>query len=109
ICAAADHSASLVEIADLLGDSPFGVVHHHLAPSFTIVVLWVIGRHGTASWNFSAMRQLLPFSVDLIFSFKSQHTGTKGEVIPFSDSPSGLGSSGPNFFILFSLSFLFAT
>ncbi|KAG5610920.1 hypothetical protein H5410_022201 [Solanum commersonii] len=47
-----DHSVSLVGIADQLGDSPFGVVHCRLAPSFSIVVLWVIGRHGTASQNF---------------------------------------------------------
>uniref|UniRef100_M1DBY8 Uncharacterized protein n=1 Tax=Solanum tuberosum TaxID=4113 RepID=M1DBY8_SOLTU len=42
----ADHSASLVEITDQLGDSPFGVVHRRLASSFSIFVLWVIGRHG---------------------------------------------------------------
>uniref|UniRef100_M1DID6 Uncharacterized protein n=1 Tax=Solanum tuberosum TaxID=4113 RepID=M1DID6_SOLTU len=35
----ADHSASLVRIADQLGDSPFGVVHRRLAPAFNIVVL----------------------------------------------------------------------
>ncbi|WMV37038.1 hypothetical protein MTR67_030423 [Solanum verrucosum] len=52
---ASDHSASLVGIADQLGDSPFGVVHRRLAPAFSIVVLWVIGRHGTTSQNFSAM------------------------------------------------------
>ncbi|WMV09498.1 hypothetical protein MTR67_002883 [Solanum verrucosum] len=46
---------------DQLGDSPFGVVHCRLAPSFSIVVLWVIGQHGTASRNFSAMRRLDPF------------------------------------------------
>ncbi|WMV30000.1 hypothetical protein MTR67_023385, partial [Solanum verrucosum] len=56
ICAAADHSASLVGIADQLGDSPFGVVHHRLAPALSIVVLWVIRRHDTASRNFSVMR-----------------------------------------------------
>uniref|UniRef100_M0ZYM2 Uncharacterized protein n=1 Tax=Solanum tuberosum TaxID=4113 RepID=M0ZYM2_SOLTU len=43
ICAGVDHSASLVEIADQLGDSPFGVVHRSLAPAFSIVLLWVIG------------------------------------------------------------------
>uniref|UniRef100_M1D8Q0 Uncharacterized protein n=1 Tax=Solanum tuberosum TaxID=4113 RepID=M1D8Q0_SOLTU len=67
----ADHSASLVRIADQLSDSPFGVVHHRLAPAFSIVVLWVIGRHGTASRNFSVMRRLLPFSADLIISFRA--------------------------------------
>uniref|UniRef100_M1DUG6 Uncharacterized protein n=1 Tax=Solanum tuberosum TaxID=4113 RepID=M1DUG6_SOLTU len=41
----ADHSASLIGIANQLGDSPFGAVHRRLAPTFSIVVLWVIGRH----------------------------------------------------------------
>uniref|UniRef100_M1DRX9 Uncharacterized protein n=1 Tax=Solanum tuberosum TaxID=4113 RepID=M1DRX9_SOLTU len=80
-----NHSASLVGIADQLGDSPFGVVHRYLAPAFSIVVLWVIGRHGTASRNCSAMCRLLPLSADLIISFLAQHIGTKGEVRPFSD------------------------
>uniref|UniRef100_M1DR94 Uncharacterized protein n=1 Tax=Solanum tuberosum TaxID=4113 RepID=M1DR94_SOLTU len=83
--------ASLVGIADQLSDSPFGVVHRRLAPSFSIVVLWIIGRHGIVLRNFSVMCRLLPFSADLVFSFRTQHTGTKGEVRPFSDSPSGLG------------------
>uniref|UniRef100_M1DMT5 Uncharacterized protein n=1 Tax=Solanum tuberosum TaxID=4113 RepID=M1DMT5_SOLTU len=56
-----DHSASLVGIPDQLGDSPYGVLHRRLAPAFSIVVLWVIGRHGTASSNFSAMCRHLPF------------------------------------------------
>uniref|UniRef100_M1D9Y0 Uncharacterized protein n=1 Tax=Solanum tuberosum TaxID=4113 RepID=M1D9Y0_SOLTU len=56
-----DHSASLVRIADQLGDSPFGVVHRRLAPALNIVVVWVIGRHGTTSRNFLAMRRLDPF------------------------------------------------
>uniref|UniRef100_M1DB69 Uncharacterized protein n=1 Tax=Solanum tuberosum TaxID=4113 RepID=M1DB69_SOLTU len=39
----ANHSAALVGIADQLGDSPFGVIHRRLSPTFRIVVLWVIG------------------------------------------------------------------
>ncbi|WMV49713.1 hypothetical protein MTR67_043098, partial [Solanum verrucosum] len=69
-CVAADHSTTLVGIVDLLGDSPFGVVHRRLAPSFGIVVLWVIGQHSTTSRNFSVMHRLLPFSADLILSFR---------------------------------------
>ncbi|KAG5605591.1 hypothetical protein H5410_027083 [Solanum commersonii] len=89
ICAAVDHLASLIEIADQLSDSPFGVVHHLLAPSFNIILLWVIGQHGTASRNFSSMFQLLLFSTDLILFLRAHHTRTKGEVRPFGDSPSG--------------------
>ncbi|WMV41055.1 hypothetical protein MTR67_034440, partial [Solanum verrucosum] len=59
---------------DLLGDSLFDVVHRRLAPTFSIVVLWVIRQHGTASRNFSTMHRLLPFSADLILSFRAQHT-----------------------------------
>ncbi|WMV41870.1 hypothetical protein MTR67_035255 [Solanum verrucosum] len=104
------HSASLIGIADRLGDSPFGVVHRCLAPSLNIVVLWVIGRHGPVSRNFSAMRRLLPFSGDLILFFMAQQTGTKGEVRNFGDSPSGLGDPEAFISLLFSaFSFHFAT
>uniref|UniRef100_M1E112 Uncharacterized protein n=1 Tax=Solanum tuberosum TaxID=4113 RepID=M1E112_SOLTU len=67
----ADHSALLVGIADQLDDSPFGVVHRHLAPAFRIVVLWVIERHGTTSTIYSAMRRLLPSTAYLILSFRA--------------------------------------
>ncbi|WMV37533.1 hypothetical protein MTR67_030918, partial [Solanum verrucosum] len=110
ICAVADHSPSLVRIADQLGDSPFSVVRRRLAPAFRIVMLWFNGQHGTALWNFSVMRRLLPFSADLILSYRAQYTGTKSKVRPFSDSPSGLDN--PHAFIssFFSdFSFLFAT
>uniref|UniRef100_M1DDK7 Uncharacterized protein n=1 Tax=Solanum tuberosum TaxID=4113 RepID=M1DDK7_SOLTU len=106
----ADRSASLVRIDDQLSDSPFGVVHHHLTPTFSLVVLWVIGWHGTASWNFSVMHRLLPFSADLILFFRDQYTGIKGEVSPFGDLPSG--HSDPEAFIssfFLAFSFLFAT
>ncbi|WMV45877.1 hypothetical protein MTR67_039262, partial [Solanum verrucosum] len=42
-CAAADRSASLVRIADQLGDSPFGVIHRRLVLAFSIAVLWLLG------------------------------------------------------------------
>ncbi|WMV26394.1 hypothetical protein MTR67_019779, partial [Solanum verrucosum] len=55
---------------DQLDNSPYGVVHRCLAQAFSIVVLLVIVRHGTALRNFSAMRRLLSFSADLILSFQ---------------------------------------
>ncbi|WMV50036.1 hypothetical protein MTR67_043421, partial [Solanum verrucosum] len=79
ICAATEHSASLVEIADQLSDPPFGRFHRRLSLSFSMVVFWIIGRHSTASWNCSATHRLLIFTTDLILSFRAQYTGTKGK------------------------------
>ncbi|KAG5571384.1 hypothetical protein H5410_061150 [Solanum commersonii] len=82
----ADHSATLVGIVDQLDDSPFGVVHYRFAPSFDIIMLWVIGRHSTTSRNFSVMRRLLPFFADLIFSSSLSTLEQKANpFIPFCD------------------------
>ncbi|WMV18642.1 hypothetical protein MTR67_012027 [Solanum verrucosum] len=56
ICAAADHLASLVGIADQLGDSPFGVDHPCLAPAFSIVVLWA--EHTRTKGGSKTLRRL---------------------------------------------------
>ncbi|KAG5599447.1 hypothetical protein H5410_030817 [Solanum commersonii] len=74
-----DHSTSLVEINDQLNNLPFGRFNHRLSLSFSIIMFWIIGRHCIASWNCSAICQLLLFIANLILSFRAQHTGTKGE------------------------------
>ncbi|WMV30270.1 hypothetical protein MTR67_023655 [Solanum verrucosum] len=78
-CAAKDHSAKLVGIADQLGDPPFGLVHRRLALDFSIIVFWIIVRHSTTSRNCSVICRLLLFTADLVRSFRAQHIGTKGE------------------------------
>ncbi|KAG5595502.1 hypothetical protein H5410_036734 [Solanum commersonii] len=74
-----DHSVPLVEIANQLGEPPFGRFHRRLALSFSIIMFWIIGRHRTALRNFLATHRLFLFTANLILSFKAQHTGTKGE------------------------------
>ncbi|WMV09147.1 hypothetical protein MTR67_002532 [Solanum verrucosum] len=61
-----------------------------ISPLGVIAVLWVIGRHDTASQNFSVIHRLLHFSANLILFFKAQHTERNGKVRPFGDSPSKL-------------------
>ncbi|KAG5572256.1 hypothetical protein H5410_062022 [Solanum commersonii] len=73
------HSTQLVRIVDTLGDPPFGLLHHLSALAFSIFASWIIGQHSTALRNCSATHRLLHFTTDLIFSFRAQHTGTKGE------------------------------
>uniref|UniRef100_M1DRC6 Uncharacterized protein n=1 Tax=Solanum tuberosum TaxID=4113 RepID=M1DRC6_SOLTU len=53
-CAAKDHSAQLVGIADPLGDPPFGLVHLLSALAFNKFKFKNIGRWSTASRNRSA-------------------------------------------------------
>ncbi|KAG5619730.1 hypothetical protein H5410_004948 [Solanum commersonii] len=73
------HLAQLVGITDALDDPPFGLFHRLSALAFSIFAIWIIGRFSTASRNYSAIRRLLLFIADLIFSFRAQHTGTLGE------------------------------
>ncbi|KAG5580255.1 hypothetical protein H5410_050882 [Solanum commersonii] len=78
-----NHSASLVKIVDQLGDPPFGRFHRCIALSFSIVVFWIIGRHSTASQNYSATRRPLLFTADLILSFRAQQIGKKCKDMTF--------------------------
>ncbi|WMV50178.1 hypothetical protein MTR67_043563, partial [Solanum verrucosum] len=94
---------TLLIFADQLIDLAFGVVHRRLAPAFSIVVLWFIGRHGIASRNFSVMRRLLPFSADLILSFMAQHWNKRRSKTLRRLANWTRQSSRLHFFILFSL------
>ncbi|WMV50868.1 hypothetical protein MTR67_044253 [Solanum verrucosum] len=67
-------------------------------------MFWTIRRYSTASRNYSAKRQLLLSSPFLSFSLRASHTGTKGEVNSFGESPSTWRCSGFSFVVLFSLS-----
>ncbi|WMV08777.1 hypothetical protein MTR67_002162, partial [Solanum verrucosum] len=69
----------------------FGLVHHLSAFAFSIFVFWIIGPYSIASQNYSATRRLLPFIVNLIFSFRAQYTRTLGEVKVIRNSPNALG------------------
>ncbi|KAG5576851.1 hypothetical protein H5410_056985 [Solanum commersonii] len=69
---------------------PFGIVHRRLTLSLSIVVFWIIKRHGSASRNFSATYRLLFFTTDLIRSFRAQHSGIKELYHPKSPNNSKL-------------------
>ncbi|KAG5570478.1 hypothetical protein H5410_060244 [Solanum commersonii] len=73
-----DPSVKLVGIADTLDDSPFGRFHRFSVLAFSL-------------FNCSVTRRLFHFTANLTFFFKAQHTGTKGDFRPISDSPTGLG------------------
>ncbi|KAG5599258.1 hypothetical protein H5410_030628, partial [Solanum commersonii] len=80
ICYAKDHSTQLVGIADALGDSPFGLFHHLLALAFSLFSFWVVGQYGTSLRNYSVTRRQLHFIANLIFPFRAQRIGTKGDL-----------------------------
>ncbi|KAG5604927.1 hypothetical protein H5410_026419 [Solanum commersonii] len=73
------HNFDLVGIADALDDPPFGLIHRLSVFVFNIFAFWIFGRYSIALQNCSAMRRLIFFLTDLIFSFKAQLTGTMGE------------------------------
>ncbi|KAG5631655.1 hypothetical protein H5410_003372 [Solanum commersonii] len=103
ICAVADHSVQLVEIADKLGDSPFGRFHCLLALAFNFFALRVVGRYSTTSRNYSPTRRVLHFITILIFPFRAQYTGTKGDLQADRRLTNwAQRSSGLHFFVLFS-------
>ncbi|KAG5580176.1 hypothetical protein H5410_050803 [Solanum commersonii] len=55
--------------------------------AFSIFTFWTIGQYSTASRNYLAKRRLLLSSPFLSFSFRASHTGTKGRVNPFDETP----------------------
>ncbi|KAG5584631.1 hypothetical protein H5410_045065, partial [Solanum commersonii] len=62
----------------------FGLLYRLSALAFSIFAFWIIRWYSTASQNCSATRRLLFFITDFIFSFRDQHTGTKGKIVGLS-------------------------
>ncbi|KAG5582323.1 hypothetical protein H5410_052950 [Solanum commersonii] len=82
-CAPKDLSATLMRIPDTFGDPPFGLLRHLSSIAFSIFVSWIIGQCNTASRSRLAIRRLLFFNTDFLFSFRAQHARTKGEYAIF--------------------------
>ncbi|KAG5606026.1 hypothetical protein H5410_027518 [Solanum commersonii] len=80
---AAESLALLVEIADQLGDPPFGRFHHRFALSFNIIVFWIIGQHKCAVERLKRPPTLL-FTANLILSFWI-NTLEQKRIRPFGD------------------------